>query len=106
VAGGLIGLWQGDNGSFYLFNNDGTWKWDQTLARVESTPARQGYWLIYGDELLINDSTGADTCTRDQTGPYHAHLDGDTLSLTRAGDVCAVRVTQTVGHYTRQPAGP
>ena len=111
VAGGLIGLWQGDNGSFYLliagqFSDQGIWKWDQVLARVESTPAKQGRWRIYGDDFFLQDVTGKDLCPLRQEGPYHAHLVADTLTLKRGGDQCSARVTRTEGQYTRLAAAP
>jgi hypothetical protein len=103
---GLIGLWQGDNGSFYLFNNDGTWNWDKKRAAVETGPENQGRWWLEGDVFNIQDLTGIGACPRDQIGTYQVHVAADTLTLTRLTELCLDRSVQTDGQYTRLPAGP
>ena len=106
LVAGLIGLWQGDNGSFYLLNTDGTWNWDGQRAAVESTPAKQGRWWLAGYVFNIQDLSGTDPCPPDQIGAYQVRLDGDLVALTRLLDPCVARAARTAGQYTRQPAGP
>ena len=106
IAGGLIGLWQGNNNSFYLFNIDGTWDWDQHGDRVLTASENQGRWWIEGDVFHIQDLAGKAPCPPDQVGAYQAQLSGDSLVLTVVKDDCGPRVDQTAGQYTRRPAGP
>ena len=70
LMAGLIGLWKGDNRSFYLFNSDGTWNWDQHSSSVEQSPENRGAWWIEGDVFNIVDLSGLDACPRNQTGRY------------------------------------
>jgi hypothetical protein len=106
VAGGLVGMWQGDNNSFYLLNKDGTWSWDQKLQQVLTAPENTGRWWIEGDIFRIQDVAGKAPCPPDQIGSYQAQLSGDTLVLTAVADRCGPRIDQTQGRYSRQPAGP
>jgi hypothetical protein len=106
VAGGLVGLWQGNNNSFYLLNKDGTWNWDQKLQQVLIAPENQGRWWLEGDIFRIQDVSGKAPCPPDQIGSYQAQLSGDTLVFTALADLCRPRIDQTAGQYARQPAGP
>jgi hypothetical protein len=106
IAGGLIGLWQGNNNSFYLLNNDGTWNWDQDGQKVLTAPENQGRWWLEGDIFRIQDTGGKAPCPLAQVGSYQARLTGDVLTLTAVADLCAVRIDQTAGNYARQAAGP
>ena len=106
IAGGLVGLWQGNNNSFYLFNKDGTWSWDQTGQKVLTQPENQGRWWLEGDVVHIQDVSGLAPCPLADIGTYQAHLTGDNLELAAVGDPCTVRIGQTSGTYARQPAGP
>lgn len=106
VAGGLVGMWQGNNNSFYLLNKDGTWSWDQKLQLVLTAPENQGRWWVEGDIFRIQDTAGKAPCPLDQVGSYQAQLSGDTLVLMAVADLCTPRIDQTQGQYSRQPAGP
>jgi hypothetical protein len=106
VAGGLVGLWQGNNNSFYLLNIDGSWNWDQQHDNVLTSPENQGRWWLEGDVIHVEDLTGKAPCPRGQIGAYQAKLDGDSLVLTLVNDPCLPRIGQTAGQYSRQPAGP
>ncbi len=106
VAGGLVGLWQGNNNSFYLLNKDGTWSWDQKLQQVLTTPENTGRWWVEGDIFRIQDLAGKAPCPLEQIGSYQAQVSGDTLILTAVADLCGPRIDQTQGQYSRQPAGP
>jgi hypothetical protein len=106
VAGGLVGLWQGNNNSFYLLSKDGTWSWDQKLQQVLTTPENTGRWWVEGDIIRIQDTAGRAPCPLEQIGSYQAQLSGDTLILTAVADLCGPRIDQTQGQYSRQPAGP
>ena len=106
IAGGLVGLWQGNNNSFYLLQNDGTWNWDEKLQNVLTAPENMGRWWVEGDIFRIEDTAGRAPCPPDQIGSYQAQLSGDKLILTAVADLCAPRIDQTAGQYARQPAGP
>jgi hypothetical protein len=106
IAGGLVGLWQGNNNSFYLFNKDGTWSWDQSGQKVLTAPENQGRWWVEGDVVHIQDVSGLAPCPLGDIGTYQAQLTGDNLALAAVKDPCFVRIAQTSGTYTRQPAGP
>ena len=106
IAGGLVGLWQGNNNSYYLFNKDGTWNWDQKSDRVLTNPENQGRWWLEGDVVHIQDLSGLAPCPLNQIGTYQAQLSGDTLELAAVTDPCTVRIGQTSGTYARQAAGP
>lgn len=106
VAGGLVGMWQGNNNSFYLLNKDGTWSWDQKLQQVLTAPENQGRWWVEGDIFRIQDTAGRAPCPLQQVGSYQVQLSGDTLILVAVADLCAPRIDQTQGRYSRQPAGP
>ena len=106
IAGGLVGLWQGNNNSFYLFNKDGTWNWDQDGQKVLIQPENQGRWWIEGDVMHIQDVSGLAPCPPGDIGAYQAQLTGDNLALAAVSDPCTVRIAQTSGTYARQPAGP
>ena len=106
IAGGLVGLWQGNNNSYYLFNKDGTWNWDQKSDKVLTNPENQGRWWLEGDVVYIQDLSGLAPCPLNQIGAYQAQLSGDTLELAAVSDPCTVRIGQTSGTYARQAAGP
>ncbi len=106
LAGGLMGLWQGNNNSFYLFNKDGTWNWDQKGDRVMLRPENQGHWWMEGDVIHIQDLSGKAPCPANQIGLYQAQLSGDNLELAAVNDPCTVRIGQTSGTYGRQAGGP
>jgi len=106
IGGGLVGLWQGNNNSFYLFNKDGTWSWDQSGQKVLIQPENQGRWWLEGDVIHIQDVSGRAPCPLADIGAYQAQLTGDRLALAAVADPCTVRIAQTSGTYTRQPAGP
>ena len=106
IAGGLVGLWQGNNNSFYLFNKDGTWNWDQKGDRVMMQPENQGHWWIEGDVIHLQDLSGKAPCPPNQIGRYQAQLNGDNLELAAVNDPCTVRIGQTSGTYARQAGGP
>ncbi len=106
VAGGLVGMWQGNNNSFYLLNIDGTWSWDQKLQQVLTAPENTGRWWLEGDIFRIQDTAGRAPCPPDQVGSYQVLLSGDVMTLTAVADRCGPRIDQTEGQYSRQPAGP
>ncbi len=106
VAGGLVGMWQGNNNSFYLLNKDGTWSWDQKLQQVLTAPENTGRWWVEGDIFRIQDTAGKAPCPLGQIGSYQALVSSDTLTLTAVADLCGPRIDQTQGRYSRQPAGP
>jgi len=106
IAGGLVGLWQGNNNSFYLFNKDGSWSWDQDGQKVLTDPENKGRWWIEGDVIHIQDLSGLAPCPPEQIGVYQAQLSGDSLAMAAVADPCTVRIGQTSGTYTRQAAGP
>jgi hypothetical protein len=106
VAGGLVGLWKGNNNSYYLLNVDGTWNWDESGQNVLTAPENQGRWWLEGDVFRIQDTAGKAPCPLAQIGSYQAQLSGDTLVLVAIADLCAPRIDQTAGQYARQPAGP
>jgi hypothetical protein len=106
LVAGLIGLWKGDNGSFYRFNPDGTWNWDEQRGRVEQAPENQGTWWIEGDVLNIVDLSGKEPCPRSQIGRYQMQFIGDALVLSRVKDLCRARVPQTAGTYSRLSGNP
>ena len=106
IAGGLVGMWQGNNNSFYLFNKDGTWSWDSDGLKILTNPENQGRWWIEGDVIHIQDVSGLAPCPKNQIGAYQAVLSGDSLAMAAVSDPCRVRIPQTSGTYTRQAAGP
>ena len=106
IAGGLVGMWQGNNHSFYLFNKDGTWSWDSDGQKILTNPENQGRWWIEGDVIHIQDLSGRAPCPQEQIGAYQAQLHGDSLALAAVSDPCQPRIGQTSGTYTRQAAGP
>ena len=106
IAGGLVGFWQGNNNSFYLFNKDGTWSWDQGAQKALTDPENKGRWWLEGDVIHMQDVSGRAPCPLADIGTYQAHLAGDSLELAAVADPCTVRIGQTSGTYTRQPAGP
>ncbi len=106
VAGGLVGMWQGNNNSFYLFNKDGTWSWDSDGQQILTNPENQGRWWIEGDVIHIQDLIGLAPCPKEQIGAYQAQLQGDSLALAAVSDPCQPRIGQTSGTYARQAAGP
>ena len=106
IAGGLVGMWQGNNNSFYLFNKDGTWSWDTDGQKILTNPENQGRWWIEGDVIHIQDLSGLAPCPKNQIGAYQAVLSGDTLDMAAVNDPCRDRIGQTSGTYTRQAAGP
>jgi hypothetical protein len=106
IAGGLVGMWQGNNNSFYLFNKDGTWSWDSDGQKILTNPENQGRWWIEGDVIHLQDLSGLAPCPQDQIGAYQAVLSGDNLALAAVSDICQPRIGQTSGTYTRQAAGP
>ena len=106
IAGGLVGMWQGNNNSFYLFNKDGTWSWDSDGQKILTNPENQGRWWIEGDVIHIQDLSGLAPCPKEQIGAYQAVLSGDSLAMAAVSDPCQPRIGQTSGTYTRQAAGP
>ena len=106
IAGGLVGMWQGNNNSFYLFNKDGTWSWDSDGQKILTNPENQGRWWIEGDVIHIQDLSGLAPCPKEQIGAYQAQLSGDNLAMAAVSDPCQPRIGQTSGSYTRQAAGP
>jgi len=106
IAGGLVGMWQGNNNSYYFFNKDGTWSWDSDGQNILLNPENQGRWWIEGDVIHIQDLSGTAPCPKDQIGAYQAVLSGDNLAMAAVSDPCQPRIGQTSGTYTRQAAGP
>lgn len=95
----LLGLWQGNNGSFYLFRRDGTWSWDGQRDRIETTPEKKGIWWIEGTALNLVDSEGQPPCPKAQVGIYQMDFRNGVLLLGQLQDRCRARSGQTQGMY-------
>ena len=103
LLAGFEGLWEGSNGSYYVFYLDGTWHWHEILEKVENSPENTGKWWVQGDVFYIVDLTGPGKCPENQIGSYKASIQDTTLKLILVSDKCKVRVKQTTGIYKHLP---
>ena len=103
LVAGFEGLWEGSNGSYYVFYLDGTWHWHQILDKVENSPENTGKWWMQGDVFYVVDLTGPGKCPENQVGRYKANIQDTTLKLILVSDKCEVRVKQTAGIYKHLP---
>lgn len=95
----LLGLWQGSDDTFYLFNTDGTWHWDKDRAQVETSAAQNGDWWIEGTILNLMDSSGAVVCPQTQIGTYQMDFRNGVLLLGVLRDRCKGRSARTQGMF-------
>lgn len=101
----LLGVWQGNNNSFYVFKKDGTWGWDDRREQITVSPARQGIWWIEGTVLNLVDSGGQTPCPQTQIGTYQMDYKNGVLLLGQLEDRCKGRGSRTQGMYHQLEKG-